>query len=410
MKAEDFTRNRSLTFINLAVIIINLVRRSTQLDLYQFTDWIGVPSITKQAFSKARKKLSPMLFQLLNEKLIQEFYTDNIIETFKGLRVLAVDSSTLRLPSSQELYKEYGHDKHNNSIPLARASVIFDVLNKLALHASINPYFTSERDLALEHINTLDDQHIDLLLFDRGYAWIVLAFYINDRNKHFLMRVEDVFLAEVNAAIHSGLIDSIITIPAHRPGRKVSEKSRKYLRNIGHEKELQVRILVFDLGDNKKEYIMTSLLDQQQFSYDDIFKLYSMRWNIEEGFKFYKTIAQIENFSGKSKVAIEQDFFATLFACNLSTLLMEEAQDELKEKEWDKDVKYDYKINRNIVIGVIKDEIIDVFLSDRDLDEYCEILKDRMKQNLVPIRPNRSSPRDGRRGLGGLFKIFRKAL
>lgn len=58
-----------------------------------------------------------------------------------------------------------------------------------------------------------------------------------------------------------------------------------------------------------------------------------------------------------------------------------------------KELKYEYKINRNILIGIVKDEIIDIFLSDRNLDEYCNALKDRIKKNLIPIRPNRKYPR-----------------
>lgn len=94
---------------------------------------------------------------------------------------------------------------------------------------------------------------------------------------------------------------------------------------------MQVRVVVFTLSSGEKEVIVTSLLDKEKFSYDDIFKLYALRWNVEEGYKFYKSIAEIENFSGKSKLAIEQDFFATIFACNISSLLMQEAQDELNQ-------------------------------------------------------------------------------
>ena len=69
-------------------------------------------------------------------------------------------------------------------------------------------------------------------------------------------------------------------------------------------------------------------MDQNKFSSNDIFSLYHLRWNIEENYKFYKNIAKIENFSGRSKTAIEQDFYATIFACNVSALLMSEAQEE----------------------------------------------------------------------------------
>ena len=99
LQEQDFTRNRSLTFVNLTVIIINFVKKSLQLELYNFADFFKISSVTKQAFSKARKKLSPVIFMLLNQKLLAEFYSDNEIKTFKGLRLLAIDGSTIRLPN-----------------------------------------------------------------------------------------------------------------------------------------------------------------------------------------------------------------------------------------------------------------------------------------------------------------------
>lgn len=74
------------------------------------------PDASKQAFSQARQKLSPEVFKLLNNKLITEFYSDNAIETFKGLRVLAVDGSVICLPTNTNLQNEYDTASNNRSI------------------------------------------------------------------------------------------------------------------------------------------------------------------------------------------------------------------------------------------------------------------------------------------------------
>jgi len=388
-----------LTFTNLTVFIINFVKKSSQLELYNFADFFGVSSVTKQAFSSARKKLSPKVFILLNQKLLEEFYSDNIIITFKGLRLLAVDESTLRLPNDSKLRNEYGLDLANSSVPIAKISVMFDVLNQITLHSSINNYRASERDLAIAHIkqlpikNKVDQSFEDLLMFDRGYPSLGLLFELNSRKKHFLMRIQENFLSETNTAIKSGIQDSIITISAFSKDRKPNSRLKEYLPNLQRNTTMQIRILVFNLDSGQKEYIITSLIDQNRFSYSDIFTMYGMRWNIEEGYKFYKNIAEIENFSGKSKIAIEQDFYATIFACNISTLLMLEAQDEVEEANSEKKLKYKYKINRNILVGTVKNEILDVLLGEQDLNEYCERLKNRIKKNLIPIRPGRRFPR-----------------
>jgi hypothetical protein len=399
-KVEDFSRDRFFTFERLTTFIINLTRKSLQLDLYDFTDRLGTPECTKQAFSKARNKLDPIVFQLLNQEFLKEFYSENIIKTFKGMRVSAIDGSTLRLPISQELYDNFGNEIPHTKIPLARTSLIYDVLNNLTLHASINHYKSNERSLALEHINEvsklndlLDNASFtkDLLLFDRGYQSLPMLAFLHKKEKHFIMRVSNQFLNEVRAVINAELRDAIIDIPVFGRWREIHPDFQDFMNKLNKDMILKVRVLNFDLNNGKRETIITSLLDQEQFTYEEIFKLYGLRWNVEEGYKYYKIIAEIENFSGKSKIAVEQDFYSTILTCNFCSILMQEAQDELEEKGLKG--KYKYKINRNILIGVLKDELIDILLSDCDLDEYCESLKNRIKKNLIPVRPNRSFPR-----------------
>jgi Transposase DDE domain len=410
LRKEDFTRNRSFTFASLAVFIINFVKKSLQLELYSFADFLSIPSVSKQAFSQARKKLSPMIFILLNQKLLEEFYSDNIIKTFKGLRILAVDGSTLRLPADAALQEHYGPSQQNSSVPVARISTVFDVLNNVTLHGLIHDYWTSERSMVIEHFKELDQMNNegqsfeDLYLFDRGYPALGLLFLLHETKKHFLMRIQEKFFSETTTVIKSGIRDSIVTISKSGKRTPLDSPFYEYLLDFPNDAKVQVRLLIFDLSEGKKEYIITSLLDQEKFTYEDIFQLYTMRWNIEECYKFHKNITDIENFSGKSQIAIEQDFHATIFACNISALLMLEAQEEVESEIQEKNQlkksnsiqkapKYRYKINRNILIGTIKNEIIDILLGDKDLDEYCERLKKRIKKNLIAIRPGRKFPR-----------------
>jgi hypothetical protein len=417
LQQQDFTRNRSLTFTNLTVFIINFVKKSLQLELYSFADFFNISSVSKQAFSKARKKLSPMVFTLLNRKLLEEFYTDNEFKTFKGFRVLAIDGSTLRLPHNVELYDFYGSDYHESSVPLAKISTIFDVLNHITLHSLIRNNIASERDMAADHIKYLSQINApnqpfeDLLIFDRGYPSLGLLFTLKTEKKHFLARIQKSFFCETNAAIQSGSHDSIITISLS--GKKIQKNIplNECLFNLSPDETIQIRLLILDLPNGQKEYIITSLMDQEKFKSSDVFFLYGLRWNIEENYKIYKNIAEIENFSGKSKIAIEQDFYATIFSCNISSLVMLEAQEEveieLKKDQSEKMPKYQYKVNRNILIGTIKNEIMDVLLSDQDLGEYCEKLKNRIKKNLIPIVPGRQFPRIFKKRRS---KIDRKAL
>ena len=169
----------------------------------------------------------------------------------------------------------------------------------------------------------------DLIMFDRGYGSRFLMFLLNFHKKHFLMRVQGNFITEVNTIMNNGEVDAIITIKTYGDDKKLNHNFREHLADLSKESTLQVRVLIFTLNSGIKEIIVTSLIDQSVFTTQDIFELYAKRWNVEEGYKLTKTIAEMENFSGKSTVAIEQDFFATILVCNMTILLMNEAQDEL---------------------------------------------------------------------------------
>lgn len=402
-----------MPFPRMIVFIINFVKKSLQLELNSFTDLCGDDfDITKQAFSKSRHNLSPIVFKLLNEKLVLEVYSDNEIKMFKEFRIFAIDGSTVRLPMSEELYKEYGFDEKNKSVPLAKTSVLYDVLNHITKHAILQSYDANERDMATEHIlelckfdDSIEGDHIgDIIMFDRGYPSLFLIFFMISKNKDFVMRCSSVFLSEINAVVKAGWRDTIITIPAFKEKRIPSPSFAKYLPHLKKNAVLQLRVLRFDLSSGEQEVIVTSLTDQNLFTYGDFFTLYGKRWNNEEAYKLYKCIAEIENFSGKSKIAVEQDFHATIFSCNLASILMQEAQEEVEQEQLIKEengergkYKYAYKINRNVLIGTIKNEIIPMLLSDCDLTEYCEKFKKRIKKSLVPIRPGRSFERIHRR-------------
>jgi hypothetical protein len=204
------------------------------------------------------------------------------------------------------------------------------------------------------------------------------------------MRCSTAWLALVNQVLKSGKRDVIIEI---NPRMLVGEKRKdfqKLLPNVCLKSFIKIRVLIIDLSTGEKEILITSLLDKNIFKYKIFKDLYHHRWGAEENYKFHKVRIEVENFSGKTIHAIEQDFHATVFTGNIRALLAEEAEWEEKQKNPKKQWKYDYKINKNISISVLKDEIVEVlFDSERDLKAFCEQMKKLMKKSTIPIRPGR---------------------
>jgi len=374
LKESAFTRDRMLPFKKMIMIIVNLVRKTLQLELNLFSENFNCKDVSKQAFSKARKNLNPKVFGLLNEKFLSEFYTDNDIKTLHGYRICAVDGSKIQLPFSKEIVREYGcnGNQFSAAMPMAQTSTLFDVLNKLTVHAIIAPNAASERNLAKQHLDQLriingqtefDKTGIkDLILFDRGYPATELFINLAKEKKDFLMRCKNDFCTEIKEVIAGGKADTIVEIDIAKKRKCANSALGLRLLEIDENVKLKLRGLVFKLSSGELEVLITSLIDQNKFTQEILFEFYNLRWGTEENNKFHKSVAQLENFSGKSKVAIEQDYYATIFTCNIESILAQEALEEVNAVLKDKDLKYEYVVKRMI-------------------------------HSLVPIRKNRSFPR-----------------
>jgi hypothetical protein len=84
--------------------LLNMLTKTLQLELDRFLEVLKghkAVKVTKQAFGKARKKFSEEAFILLNQRLVDEFYTENTSQTWKGYRVLAAPGANSR-PCHQE--------------------------------------------------------------------------------------------------------------------------------------------------------------------------------------------------------------------------------------------------------------------------------------------------------------------
>ena len=64
--------------------------------------------VTAQAFSKARSKLKPEVFERLNQVLQQQIDRLGLRQTWRGLRVFAVDGSTVHLPLEPAMTRFFG--------------------------------------------------------------------------------------------------------------------------------------------------------------------------------------------------------------------------------------------------------------------------------------------------------------
>lgn len=400
MNPKDFTRDRKLPFARLVLFMLNLVRKTLQVELDRFFALLGLheqPPASKQAFSKARMKLSGQTFIRLNDRLVEEFYADGQFRHSKGYRLLGVDGSTIQLPASDEITEVYG-GQPGASFPMARASVVFDVENKITVDAVLAPYVSDERVLALEHLQRVAGAAgvDDIWIFDMGYPAFYLMAALHQAQRQFVVRIYAGFCKEVDAFLAGGAPDGRIEIDVFAEGRVVNPKFREYLPELDRC-VLRLRIVVLDLPQGNRVILLTSLLDPTLFTCEDLGEIYRQRWPVETQYDLYKNVVELEDFTGLSALSVAQDFHATVLACNINALILNDIDQELEaENALRSDRKHAYKANRNLSIAKLKDNVIRLLLGEVEVVSFYERLKREIKRNKVPIRPGRSYPRKRR--------------
>ena len=127
---------KALIVKTAAVIEAQIDEISTELE----TDYVAKSEFgtyTKQAFSKAGKKINPSAYFAIFKESVEIFYKDGDCKRFKGYRVTAIDGTKYNMPNSEEMKKVYGFQGSTNEQPQALGSCLYDVLNGMC-EAGIN--------------------------------------------------------------------------------------------------------------------------------------------------------------------------------------------------------------------------------------------------------------------------------
>jgi len=384
--AKDFTRDRSLPFHMIIAFLINFVKNSLQCELDNFFASLSgscelLRKVTKSAFSQARSKLNPSAFIALNHCLIQFTQRHCFQCRWRGFRIIAGDSSGLRLPNHLSLAQHFGLHGTDAGCPyvVAKAFGLLDVTNKIIIHGQLAPHASCERTLLINSLSHLDPQ--DLLVLDRGFPafWVFAALY--QHQQAFCARIDNNGFAFVNKFLRSRKNDSVVTMsPSYEAKKRCKELNLPVT-------PIQLRLIRIRRPKGKTQVLATSLLDQHAFPAQEFADLYHQRWGIEEWFKILKCRLLVEQFSGLTPLAIEQDFHAKIFAANLCACLSQEAQALVSSAKQSR-----YRVNFSYALSACKN-VLPRFLLNQFSPNNLHSLIALISNTLERCRPMRSYPR-----------------
>jgi hypothetical protein len=369
------------------------LKRSLQRELNSFYQRLQRKNflsqyVTKGAFSQARAKLKPEAFVELNQIGVNNFYRNAPWLNWRGFRLLAGDGSTAVLPAHPSVEKEFGLTGFgmyaDSQRSVGRISLLYDVLNFITIDGQIASYDTDERSLLRQHLKCITPGN-DLLILDRGYPSYGLMFELQALGIHYCIRLRDDWWLEVRKMLEEGKTEKEVVF--HLP------KNEKELRSSYPEADtaIRCRIIAITLADGGQQILCTSLTEEQAPA-ACFGELYHFRWNIEEGYKLYKCRMALEAFSGKTALAVKQDFYAGIFMMTTAAVMAFPVAEEVKKLQPGADRKHPKQINRVNALSMVRETVTDL-LNSKKVKSALKAFDNILRVTTEIVRPNRKVTR-----------------
>jgi hypothetical protein len=399
VRPQDFTRQQQLTFPVLMLFVLQKTVKSIQRHLHEFLEELTggavFESVTPGAVTHARAKLKPTAFIELNQQtVLPVVYAPEQaaqLKRWRGHRLVGHDSSLIRLPASEELGQQFGWVEVTNKqgatgtrYPEARISVLYDLLNRIGLDARLEPSGVGEVRLALEQLAYL--QPADVAINDRGFTgYRFLAEHIH-RDIHVVGRCSQGSFAAAQQLFRMDRAGRSLIVKLVAP-----REERAELKRLGLPLEIVVRFVSVRLPTGGLEVLVTTLLDQTQYPTEEFEDLYHCRWGHETYYGALKGRLDLENFSGETVEAVQQDFHAAVLLCNLESLLTRPAVTTVTEASTGH--KHSKQVNRANSYHALKQQLLDLLYSDLLAQEVISKLQLLFVRTPVSVRRDRKVPR-----------------
>lgn len=398
---KDFSRNRKLPFKKLISILLSMQGGTLTNELLKYFN-CSLDTASSSAFVQQRSKLNSYAFPTLFDLFVRKTDSGKL---YKGFRLFAADGSDFKIQNNPEHTASHYPGK-NGQAPynILHLDAVYDLLKHTYQDVTIVGDREANEQKNLCSMVDRSDIKKAILIADRGYESYNLMAHISEKGWKYLIRIKDINRA---GGIASGLklpvcgefdtfIDLSMTTSQTKEIKELCKTSNEYhyihsyanfdflpKTDRKHQPpvfyKLPFRIVRFKITDDTFETVVTNL-DSNDFSADEIKKLYAMRWGIETSFRELKYTVGLLHFHSKKVELICQEIFAKLIMYNFTELITSHV---IVQKP---NAKYAYKANFTVAVHICRQFFLGK-ISPPDLEAI-------IRRNVSPIRPGRSRPRN----------------
>jgi hypothetical protein len=277
---------------------------------------LQVPCVSKSAVAQARQRLGAAPLQALFELSARAWGEQDARHyQFKGLRLYAMDGTTLKTADTPEQRAHFGaqvYAKAVSSYPQVRAVTLTDVSTHLIRSAALGPYSSNETQYAKTLLQTIPDDSLTVL--DKGFfsAEILCGLAGNGNNRHYIIPAK----ANTKWKLLEPEADDVLI------ELRLAQQARKKRPDL--PEFWQARAITVVDSQARKHILLTSLLDRKRYKAADITACYKRRWQIETSYRELKQsmLGKALTLRSKTVDGVYQEIWGTLTAYNLVRLEM----------------------------------------------------------------------------------------
>ena len=251
-------------------------------------------------YCEARCRLPEELFQRLvwqtGRQLHEQFPEDWL---WKGRQVKLVDGTTVMMPDTpenQEVYPQSKSQKPGLGFPVARVVALLSFRSGAALDLAIGPCRGKEtgKNALLRSILDRAVSAGDVVIADRYYSSYCDVALIQARGGDIVVRRHQKRNTDLRQGCRLGKNDYLVTWD--KPRQRPKWMDEQTYRNVPDQLILrEVKVDVREKGKRVKNLVVvTTLLDPEQYTKDEIAELFKARWNVELDLRSIKTAMQME--------------------------------------------------------------------------------------------------------------------
>lgn len=387
---KDFIRKSELSFSKTMRFILGMGSRTLEKELLDFYEFDS-KMVSVSAIVQRRSKILPSAFLHLFHEFNNEFPQTNF---FHGYRLYAVDGSDIHIPTIPDDHStHYNTNTNSKGYNLMHLNALYDLLNCRYMDAVLQDNYNKNEHSAL--ISMMENIHHDsIIIADRGYESYNNIAHFESKGLKYVIRVRSRYgiMEKFNLPLDKETDFTTDILLTRRQTNEVKTNPTIYRflaststfdflpKGSKDSYPLKFRIIRIKISENNYETLVTNLFDDE-FSTEDIKKLYKMRWGIETSFRELKYHIGLIAFHSKKKDCVIQEIFASLIMYNFSMLII----DDILIDD-DKHNKYRSKINYATAIHIC----IAFFRCNRISPSNLEKL---IARNKCPVRPDRIATR-----------------